>query len=98
MSITFDWTSVSEGSTKPGAPVTAVVLGPDRIALFLADPNGGVYTASGSAKHGWTQWTSVSEGTSMPGAPVTAVVLGPDRIALFLANPNGEVFTTLGNA
>jgi hypothetical protein len=41
------WTSVSEGSTTPGAPVSAVALGGDRVALFLADPGGGVYTTSG---------------------------------------------------
>lgn len=38
------WTSVRDGSSTPGAPVTAVVTGPDRVALFLADPNGGIYT------------------------------------------------------
>ena len=38
------WSSVSQGSTTPGAPVTAVVTGPGQISLFLADPGGGVYT------------------------------------------------------
>jgi len=40
------WTSVSEGSSTPGAPITAVVIGQDRVALFVADPNGGVYTTT----------------------------------------------------
>lgn len=31
------WTSVSEGATTPGAPITAVATAPNRIALFLAD-------------------------------------------------------------
>jgi len=39
------WISVSEGSSTPGAPVSAVVV-EDRIRLFLADPNGGIYTRS----------------------------------------------------
>lgn len=38
------WTSVSEGRSTPGAPVTAVVTGQDRVTLFLADPNGGIFT------------------------------------------------------
>jgi hypothetical protein len=38
------WKTVSEGSTMPGAPVTAVVTGPNRVALFLADRGGGVYS------------------------------------------------------
>jgi ribosomal protein S6E (S10) len=92
------WTSVAEGSSTPGAPVSAVVTGPDRVTLFLADRNGGVYTASGNANIGWGQWTSVAEGSSTPGAPVTAVVTGPDRVTLFLADPNGGIYTASGNA
>jgi hypothetical protein len=88
------WTSVSEGRSTPGAPITAVVTGLDRVALFVADPNGGVYTTSGSAGAGWGPWTSVSQGRSTPGAPITAVVTGPDRVAVFLADPNGGVYTT----
>jgi hypothetical protein len=45
------WASVSEGRTVPGAPVSAVALPGQagRVALFLADPGGGVFTTSGSA-------------------------------------------------
>nr|MDQ3566160.1 hypothetical protein [Pseudomonadota bacterium] len=83
------------GRSTPGAPVTAVLTAQDRVALFLADPNGGIYTTSGSAEGSWGPWTSVSEGRSTPGAPVTAVVTGQDRVALFLADPNGGIYTTL---
>ncbi len=92
------WTSVAEGSTKPGAPITAVLTGPNRIALFLADPGGGVYTASGNAIDGWGQWSTVAEGSTKPGAPITAVLTGPNRISLFLADPAGGIYTTSGNA
>ena len=70
---------------------------PDRVALFLADPNGGVYgiyATLDSASAGWALWTSVSEGRSTPGAPINAVVTGPNRVTLFLADPNGGVYTT----
>ena len=40
------WTSVSEGSTKPGAPVTGVPWEVIGFALFLADPNGGIYSST----------------------------------------------------
>jgi hypothetical protein len=55
------WSSVSEGSTTPGAPITAVALAqhPDQFALFLADRNGGIYTTSGNAEEGWRPWSSV---------------------------------------
>ena len=88
------WSGVSEGRATPGAPVTAVPWG-QRIALFVADPNGGVYTTGGS-QGGFGPWASVSEGRTTPGAPVTAVPWG-QRIALFVADPNGGVYTTGGD-
>jgi hypothetical protein len=91
------WTSVSQGQSKPGARVTAVLTGPNQIVLFLADPAGGIYTASGNA-NGWSEWTSVSQGQSTPGAPITAVVTGPTQITLFLADPAGGIYTVSGNA
>jgi 3'-phosphoadenosine 5'-phosphosulfate (PAPS) 3'-phosphatase len=92
-----DWTSVSEGRSTPGAPVTAVVTGPNRVTLFLADPGGGVFTTSGSYEASWGPWRSVSEGSTTPGARISAVVTGPNRVTLFLADPGGGVFTTSGN-
>ena len=40
------WSIVADGRSMPGAPVTAVALANERFALFLADPNGGIYTTS----------------------------------------------------
>jgi len=91
------WTSVSEGSTTPGAPVTAILSARNQVSVFLADTGGGVYTTSGNALDGWRPWTSVSEGQSTPGAPITGVLTGPNRITLFLADPAGGVYTTSSN-
>ena len=92
------WTSVSEGSTKPGARVTAIVTAPNRIALFLADPEGGVYTTLGNPAQGWRPWTSVSEGSTTPGGYISAIATSASRIVLFLADPECGVYTTSGNA
>lgn len=92
------WSSVSEGRAAPGASVTALPIGGNRFALFLTDPNGGVYTASGNTEQGWGQWSSVSDGHAAPGSSVTAVPIGGDGFALFVADPLGGVFTTSGNA
>src|SRR6266545_3852457 len=92
------WTSVSEGKSTPGAPITAVLAAPNRVALFVADLQGGIFTTSGNVDDGWRPWTSVSEGRSTPGAPITAVLTASNRIALFLADPAGGVYTTSGNA
>ena len=93
------WSSVSEGSTTPGAPVTAVVAPGGTYTLFLADPGGGVYTASGSPAGGWGDWAPVSPqtGTTTPGAPVTAVLAPDGTYTLFLADPGGIVRTASGN-
>jgi hypothetical protein len=90
------WTSVSEGITAPGAPVTAILAAPDEVALFLADPAGGVYAASGVGEQ-WSPWTTVSEGGTRPGAYIAAVVTGQHRLTLLLADPAGGVYTTSGN-
>src|SRR5438105_1697044 len=96
------WSSVSQGSTTPGAPITAVASAPQtgRVALFVADRGGEVYTNSGSAATGWDGWSSVSQGSTTPGAPITAVAYAqqPGRFALFVADRGGEVYTNSGNA
>jgi hypothetical protein len=70
------WLSVSEGSTTPGGYITAVATGDDRIAIFLADPNGGIFAAQARPPVAWGPWRSVSEGSSMPGAPLAAITRG----------------------
>ena len=50
------WTTVSQFSTTPGAPVTAVVTGQNRVALFLADPSGEVFTTSGTIPRQIMRW------------------------------------------
>ena len=93
------WTIVRDPfRTTPGAPITAVPWGMGgRFALFVTDPNGGVYTSGGDPFRRWWQpWTSVSEGRTTPGAPITVVPWGAG-FALFIADPNGGVYTTVGN-
>jgi hypothetical protein len=74
--------------------VTAVPWG-QQIALFVADPGGGVFTWVGDPG-GPGQWKSVSQGSTTPGALVTAVPWG-QQIALFLVDPNGGIYTTGGD-
>ena len=91
------WSSVSQGSTIPGAPITAVVAPDGTYTLFLADPGGGVYTASGSPAGGWGPWSSVSQGSTIPGAPITAVLAPDGIITLFAADRGGGVYTASGS-
>jgi len=85
------WTSVSQGSTTPGAPVAAIPW-EGSSALFLSDPNGGVYAIKATPGYGWE---AVPGRSTKPGAPITALIRG-NRFTLFMADTNGEVFTTTG--
>src|SRR6185312_8624249 len=96
------WTSVSQGSSVPGGRVTALVTssvpGSQEITLFLADPNGGVYTNSGFGIN-WGPWTYISGLKTVPGTPITAVAYEDDHdqyvfhFVLLLADYKGEVYT-----
>jgi Fibronectin type III domain len=85
------WTSVSQGSTLPGAPVAAVPW-EGSFALFLSDPNGGIYGIKAIPGFGWE---AVPGRLSKPGASITALASG-EQFTLFMADANGEVVTTTG--
>jgi hypothetical protein len=85
------WSSVSEGSSMPGAPVAAVPWG-QSFALFIADPGGGVYAIKAEPGFGWEL---VSGRSTKPGAQVTAVPWN-NRFQLFMADVNGQIYKTSG--
>jgi hypothetical protein len=92
MALTWQsWSSVSEGSSTPGASVAAVPW-KDSFALFISDPNGGIYAIIATPGYGWE---SVPGLTSKPGSPITALLSG-NLVTLFMANVTGEIFTTSG--
>jgi hypothetical protein len=90
----WDWGSVSQGSTTPGAPITAVPWG-NRLALFVADPGGGIITAVGDPQTGFMNW-SPPQGSTTPGAPITVVPWG-NQFAFFVADPGGGIITAVGD-
>jgi hypothetical protein len=85
------WTSVSQGSTTPGAPITAIPW-EDSFALFISDPSGDIYAIKATPGYGWEV---VPGRTTKPGAPITALLSG-NIFTLFMADVTGEVFTTTG--
>jgi hypothetical protein len=92
MALTWQlWTSVSEGVSTPGAPVTAMPW-EGSYALFVSDAGGGIYAIKAVPGYGWE---AVPGLTSKPGAPVTAMWSG-NRFTLFMADVNGGIFTTSG--
>ena len=97
MSLSWErWTTVSQGSAPPGSLVTAVPFG-QSFAVFITDPNGGVYAKAGTPGSPCGGWGIVGDPfRAKPGSPVTAVPWG-DRFALFVTDKNGGVFTIEGD-
>lgn len=99
--------SVSEGQTTPGAPVAVCIdfageLPYEFFCAFLADPNGGVYTARGNMIDGWGPWRRLpSPRTTLlttPGAPLNAVSEPNGFFSVFLSDRNGDVIALRGRA
>jgi phospholipase C len=66
------------------------------VALFVADPGGGVFTTAGVPTRDWQNWTTVNEGVAQPSTSVTAVLTSDGRVGVFIPDPGGGVFATLG--
>lgn len=95
-SYAFDgWSSVSEGHSATGGTVSVVSIGSGQFQLFLADPNGGVYTAWGSAQTGWTGWTLIPGRSAAIGSTVTAINNG-GNLEIFIGEAGCGVFTNVG--
>jgi hypothetical protein len=98
------WKTVAQGLTLPGGSVNALGYGPlsgpnrlpTKMAVFLVDPNAGVYAAGGDPQRGWGPgWAPVHWGNSKPGSPVTALQYG-NQIAVFIADTAGGIWTSVG--
>jgi hypothetical protein len=86
------WHTAAEGSSTPGAPITALPWGND-LALFITDPNGGVYATLWNPQARVGFWSYVQGISAKPGSPVTAVPYG-EGLALFVADFNGGIYVT----
>jgi Fibronectin type III domain len=97
------WTSVSQGSTTPGAPVAAIPWD-DSFALFLSDPNGGVYAIKAIPGYGWE---AVPGRSSKPGGQIAVVpwyrppaasssTFAQPQFLLFMVDVNGQVSFSSG--
>ncbi|MGC2402861.1 MAG: phosphodiester glycosidase family protein, partial [Acidobacteriaceae bacterium] len=74
------WTTVSQGSAPPGSPISATLL-EQNIAVFLTDPNGGIYTTLGGT-------------LVMPPKIDSTTIYGPGGNVI--ASINGQVPLTIG--
>lgn len=86
-----------EVSASPGSPVECVAIDDERVAIFVADPAGGVFVAAGSPLNPWGPWGQLPGLTTIPGGNITACAFSDDRIAVLAADADGEVHCAVGN-
>jgi hypothetical protein len=85
------WFKLKGGRAKPGAPVTTVSRGPDKLDVFVTGTDGHVYTL-GWQPDGWRDWSRIGDITLPQGAPVHAVSRGLDKLNIFAADVNGDIW------
>jgi hypothetical protein len=102
--MTWNWSSVSGGSTTPGGHVTAGFYPSpqtkdDFIQVFLSNPNAVIFSARGNDPSGWGQWHTVHYGNTMPGAlvsPISPAEWGDTIFIVCIADTNGGIYTSRG--
>jgi hypothetical protein len=89
------WRTINGGQAAPGAPVTAVCRGKDKLDIFVVGTDGGVWTASWepSFTDGWRGWGPIGDIRVLAGSTVNAVSRSLDKLDLFVADVNGVVRT-----
>ncbi len=89
------WWELAGGRAAPGAAVTAVSRGPDKLDVFVVGTDGRVWTAAWQPAFadGWHGWWPIGNVRVPAGAPVHAVSRGPDKLDIFVTDEAGVVRT-----
>jgi hypothetical protein len=95
------WWNILTGAIPAGGTITAVSRHPEKLDIFLASTDGGVYTAAWDqhvANAQWRGWWRVGNLTTVPGAPVAAVARDPNKLDIFAAANDGRTYTAAWDA
>ena len=90
------WWHINNGYTSaPGAPVTAVSRGHDKLDIFTVGTDSRVWTAAWDAAvaGGWRGWWQVGTLVAPHGAPVYAVSRSTDKLDIFATDSQGRVMS-----
>lgn len=89
------WWHVRGGMATPGAPVGAVVRGPDQLDIFVVGTDGHCYTAAWqpSFSDGWHGWWRVGTVRFPAGGHITAVSRSRNKLDIFGVANGGETVT-----
>lgn len=95
------WWRIGDLTVKPGAPVAAVARDANKLDIFVAGNDGGVYTAAWDANANnqqWTGWRKILDADVPPAGHVTAVSRHPDKLDIFVVARNQGAFTAAWEA
>jgi len=89
------WWPLLNGVAAPGAHVTVVSRGQDKLDVFVVGTDGRVYTAAWQPAFtdGWHGWWVVGNARVPQGAMVSAVSRDTDKLDVFVTDVNGDVLT-----
>jgi hypothetical protein len=89
------WWHVQGGRAAPGAPVGAVVRGPDQLDIFVVGTDGHCYTAAWqpSFSDGWHGWWRVGASRFPAGGHIAAVSRSRNKLDIFGVDNSGRTVT-----
>lgn len=90
------WWAVAGGKATPGAPVTCVERGPNKLDIFVVGIDGGIYTAAWDQnveKGNWRGWWRIGTVVAPQGSRIAAVSRTADHLDIFVVDVNGNVMS-----
>jgi hypothetical protein len=89
------WGPINGVFAAPGAHVTAVSRGPDKLDVFVVGTDGHVYTAAWqpSFTDGWHGWWRIGNIKVPQGSAIHAVSRSLDKLDIFATDVKGEIWT-----
>ena len=89
------WWHIQGGMAAPGAPVGAVVRGPNQLDIFVVGRDGFAYTAAWqpSFSDGWHGWWRVGAARFPAGGAINAVSRSSNQLDIFAVANGGETLT-----
>lgn len=89
------WWDLRGGRARPGAPVSAVVRGPDHLDVFVVGTDGGCWSAAWEPgfTDWWHGWWRIGRPVFPQGAYLGGVSRSADKLDIFGTDANGNTLT-----
>ncbi len=90
------WWSILEGRAEKGSPIAVVARDSNKLDLFFAGVDSGVYTAAWDqnvTNSQWRGWWRILNSVARAGSGVTAVSRDPNKLDVFVIGTDGGIWT-----